>query len=71
MPGLIDIHGNQYTSVTEDIRVKTLKEAFRKVLAQEIHRALNARRGQMAPLDLKPIEHFIDQAYYMGREDGK
>jgi hypothetical protein len=70
MPGLVDINGNPYTTATEDMRLAELKKQFMQVLGREMrHLLATAKPGQHAEVQMGEMLNFIDQAYYMGRED--
>ena len=68
---IININGNPYTTATEDLRIQELKKNFRCVLAAELDSAMKTARDGTLRLDMRGLEDFLQQAYYMGREDGQ
>lgn len=66
---LTDIHGKPYTTATEDTRLLELKKHFQDVLGKEIVAAMQRSKDGQLNIDARVFHAFIDQAYYMGRED--
>lgn len=67
---IIDANGNRYTSASEDLRLADMKKAFRQILGQELTRAIKQAEGGRVAVNLPALEQFIDQAYFMGKDQG-
>ena len=66
----VDVNGNPYTTAAEDIRLMELKKKFRNVLGRSVVEAMRKSTDGRIQIDMGEIEAFLNQAYYMGREDG-
>jgi hypothetical protein len=67
---ITDINGDPYTSATEDLRLRRIKDALQETLHEEIQRAiLSVTRGdvRVIQIDARKVFHFYEIAYAMGR----
>jgi hypothetical protein len=71
MTKIVNIQGNPYTTATQDMRLVELKKEFHRRVMGAINHAFQIRRpGDTLRVDLQEASELLDQAYYMGREDG-
>ena len=68
---IVDVNGHKYTTASQEMSTRKLKAEFKEKLQRTLHDAFLAREhGQPLTIDLEPLGDVIDQAYFMGREDG-
>lgn len=66
---IYNINGNPYTSAEEDGRLEELKKQARETLGKEITRAMQRAKFGRMEIDAWALDHFLEQAYYMGKEE--
>ena len=66
---ILNINGLPYTSATEDLTLNEHKKRFAKALHAEILRGLRTAKGPNVQINLPALMEFIDQAYYLGKEN--
>lgn len=69
MSGILNVQGKPYTTAEQDIRLEQLKTEFREELGAQMLDAMRKTRDGRLQLDMRGLNEFIEQAYYMGRED--
>lgn len=71
MAGLIvDANGHKYTTAAQELRTKELTRQLVEFVMLKIKEGMaRYRPGQKLNIDMRGIEEFINQAYFLGRDD--
>lgn len=72
MPGLIvEPNGHQYTTAAEELRVRQLKQELVQRMREVMQELLaRGRGGQKVNVNVSKCLAIVDQAYFLGRQDG-
>lgn len=66
---ILNINGKPYTTAMEDLRLDNLKHKFRQLLSKVVTSALQRAKGPKMAIEFQEIDNFIEQVYFMGRDD--
>ena len=64
-------NGHKYTTAAQEMRVRKMQKDFHDTLLRKLDEAFKRRPpGGQLQLEMGPLTQFIEQAYFLGREDG-